>query len=98
MLEAQPLHSVGELDIDAEIVGIELELVAFVQPALLVDVHGQRRDSPSSASFQCRYRAGSVREIDARKDRSRACDCPLPWRVPFSLERGVKSGLLEHAL
>ncbi len=44
MLEAQPLDGVGELDVDAEIVGIELQLVAFVQPALLVDVHGERRD------------------------------------------------------
>ena len=44
MLEAQPLHGVGELDIDAEIVGIQLELIAFEQAAVLVDVHGQRRD------------------------------------------------------
>ena len=43
MLEAQPLHRVGELDIDAEIVGIELQLVAVEQAALLVDVHGQGR-------------------------------------------------------
>ena len=39
MLEAQPLDGVGELDVDAEVVGIELELVAFEQRALLVDVH-----------------------------------------------------------
>ena len=44
MLEAQPLHRVGKLDVDAEIVGIELELIAFEQAAILVDVHGQRRD------------------------------------------------------
>ena len=44
MLEAQPLHRVGQLDIDAEIVGIQLELIAFEQPAILVDIHGQRRD------------------------------------------------------
>ncbi len=44
MLETQPLHGVGELDIDAEIVGIELELIAFEQAAVLVDVHGQGRD------------------------------------------------------
>jgi hypothetical protein len=29
MLEAQPLESVGELDVDPEVVGIELELVAL---------------------------------------------------------------------
>ena len=44
MLEAQPLHRVGEFDIDAEIVGIQLELIALEQPAILVDIHGQRRD------------------------------------------------------
>jgi len=43
MFEAQPLHCVGQLDIDAEVVGIQLELITFEQPAILVDVHGQRR-------------------------------------------------------
>ena len=44
MLEAQPLHCIRKLDIDAEVVGIELELIALEQAAVLVDVHGQRRD------------------------------------------------------
>ena len=44
MLEAQPLDRVGKLDIDAEIVGIEFEIVALEQPGLLVDIHQQRRD------------------------------------------------------
>ena len=44
MFEAQPLHGVGEFDIDAEIVGIQLELIAFEQPAILIDIHRQRRD------------------------------------------------------
>ena len=44
MLEAQPLHGIGKLDVDAEIVGIELELIALEQAAILVDIHGQRRD------------------------------------------------------
>ena len=51
MLEAQPLQRVGELDIDAEIVGIELELVALEQAALLVDVHGERRDVAVDGQF-----------------------------------------------
>jgi hypothetical protein len=42
VLEAQPLEYVGEFDIDAEIVGIELKVVAFEQAALFVDIHGQR--------------------------------------------------------
>ena len=44
MLEAQPLHRVRQFDVDAEIVGIELELIALEQAGILVDVHGQRRD------------------------------------------------------
>src|SRR5262245_12111543 len=44
MLEAQPIHGVGELDVDAEVVGIELELIALEQRRLLVDVHAQGRD------------------------------------------------------
>ena len=44
MLEAQPLHRVGQFDVDAEIVGIEFELIALEQPGILVDVHGQRRN------------------------------------------------------
>ena len=44
MLEAEPLHRVREFDVDAEIVGIQLELIAFEQPAILVDIHCQRGD------------------------------------------------------
>ena len=47
MFEAHALHDVGELDVDAEIVGIELELIALEQPAVLVDVHEDGRDGPS---------------------------------------------------
>jgi hypothetical protein len=44
MLEAQALHCVRKLDVDAEVVGIELQLVAFEEAAVLVDVHGEGRD------------------------------------------------------
>jgi len=44
MLEPQPLHRVGEFDVDPEVVGIQLQLIAFEQAAILVDVHGQGRD------------------------------------------------------
>jgi len=42
MLEAQPLHRVRQFDVDAEVVGIQLELIAFEQSGILIDVHGQR--------------------------------------------------------
>ena len=41
MLEAQPLDGVRKLDVDAEVVGVELELVALEQRTLFVDVHQQ---------------------------------------------------------
>ena len=44
MLEAQPLHRVVQFDVDAEVVGIELEFVAIEQPAGLIDVHDQIGD------------------------------------------------------
>lgn len=44
VLEAQPLHNVRQLDVDAEVVGIQLQLIALEQAGVLVDVHGERRD------------------------------------------------------
>src|SRR5262249_11819857 len=43
-LEAQPLDGICQLDVDAEVVGVELELVTLEQRTLFVDVHQQRRD------------------------------------------------------
>ncbi len=39
MFEPQPLHRVVQLDVDAEVVGVELELVPVDEPAVLIDVH-----------------------------------------------------------
>ncbi len=44
VLEAQSLHGVVQLDVDAEVVRIQLQLVARDEAALLVNVHRQRRD------------------------------------------------------
>src|SRR2546428_6076029 len=44
MLEAQALDGVVELDVHAEVVRVELQLVAGREPAVLLDVHGQRGD------------------------------------------------------
>ncbi len=43
MLEAQAGERIGQFDVDAEVVGIELQFIAFEQAALLVHVHGERR-------------------------------------------------------
>ena len=45
-LEADAVDGVVELDIDAEVIGIELELVAGPQARVLVEVGKQRRDRP----------------------------------------------------
>ena len=45
MLEANTLQNVVQLDVNAEVVRIELELVAGLQAAVFVDVHGQRRNA-----------------------------------------------------
>jgi hypothetical protein len=44
MGEAQPLGRVVELDVDAQVVAVHLELVAGYQPAGLVDVQSQVGD------------------------------------------------------
>src|SRR6185437_2335115 len=44
MLEADAVQRIVELDIDAEIIGIELELVAGLDAARLIDIEHQRRD------------------------------------------------------
>ena len=44
MLEADALDRVGELDVDAEVVRVELELVAGAVRMVAVDGHHQRGD------------------------------------------------------
>ena len=39
MLEAHALHHIGQFDIDTQIVGIELELIAVEKAAILIDIH-----------------------------------------------------------
>jgi len=41
VLEAQPLRRVGQLDVDAQVVGVELELVARKQRRRLIDIHDE---------------------------------------------------------
>ena len=44
MLEAQPLHGIGKLDVDAEVVGIELQFVAVEETGGRIDVHREMGD------------------------------------------------------
>ena len=53
MLEADAVERVVQLDVHAQVVGVELELVAGHDAAVLVDIHGQRRNCPSKVRRQC---------------------------------------------
>ena len=44
MLEADPLNGVVQLDVDAEVVRVELQRVAWTDPAIFLDIHQERRD------------------------------------------------------
>ena len=87
MLEAYPLQRVGKLDVDAEVVGIELELVAGIQAAVLVDVQRQRRDRAVERELPVRV---AVRVRVVRVEGLRAgCGClarrvrlPVPCDSP----------------
>ena len=46
VLEADAVDGVVQLDIDAEVIAVELELVAGTQPAVLVEIGKQRRHGP----------------------------------------------------
>ena len=46
MLEPQPLQRVVQLDVDAQVVGVQLQLVVVAQATARIDRHGQRRDRP----------------------------------------------------
>ena len=51
MLEADALDGVGELDIDAEVVRVELELVAFGERLVFLDVHRECGDVAVALEF-----------------------------------------------
>ena len=55
---------VGEFDIDAEIVGIQFQIVAFEQAGFLVDIHGERRDVAVDRELPMPIALGLGLEID----------------------------------
>ena len=65
MFEPQPLHRVVQLDVDAEVVGVELELVPVDQTAVLVDIHRERRHSAVGRQLPVPVAARIGTELDA---------------------------------
>ena len=66
MFEAQALHGIGQLDIDAEIVGIELQLVAGTKTRILVHVHGEIGHAVLEAELPVAIAIGRGPEVDRR--------------------------------
>ena len=67
MLEADALQRVGELDVDAEIVGVEFELVVVrPQAGVFLDVHRQRRDRAVEGELPVLVLIGRGFERDGR--------------------------------
>ena len=73
VLEPQPLHGVCQLNIDAKIVGIQLQLVAAQQRRIGIDIHRQRGDGTIERQFPVLVAAGVGLEVDhARWFRTKA--------------------------
>src|SRR4029079_15819168 len=66
VLEANALDGVGQLDVDAEVVGIELQLVVGRQPGVFLDVHRQRGDRAVEGQFPRPVDVGGSIEGDGR--------------------------------
>jgi hypothetical protein len=60
MLEADAVDRVVQLDVDAQVVRIELELVARLDAAVLVDVQLQARDVALDRQLPVAVRDGCV--------------------------------------
>ena len=51
VLETKPLNRICEFDIDAEIVGVELQFIALTERHVFLNIHCQRRDRASHVEF-----------------------------------------------
>ncbi|MNT77868.1 hypothetical protein D3C72_2170340 [compost metagenome] len=65
MLEADAVERVVQFDVDAEVIAVELELVAGAQAGVLVDVHRQRGDGAVERQLQVFVLGGGGLVIDA---------------------------------
>ena len=67
MLEPQALDGVGELDVDAEVVGVQLELVPGPERPVRVDVQQQARDGAVDVELPVRVAARIGFEVTHEK-------------------------------
>ena len=64
MTEPQTLGGVIQFDIDPEVIGIQFQVIAWNQPALFVDIHGQGRDVAVDIDLPVFVLPGFGSEID----------------------------------
>src|SRR5262249_45232698 len=94
VLETQPLDRIRKLDVDAEIVGIELELIALEQAAILVDVHRQCRDVSVHGELPVPVARRIGLEIDELRT---ACEATIfPGHGPPPFELGYETSILPR--
>jgi hypothetical protein len=65
VLEPQPLHGIVELDVDAQVIRIEFELIAFEQAGILVDIHDQLGHLAIELELPVAIARGLGLEVDA---------------------------------
>src|SRR5262249_37083791 len=99
VLEPQPLQGVSKLDIDAEIIGIELELITLEQPGVLVDIESQSSDFAVDGQFPMPVTCRLGLEVNARSAvRQFMLGHGVSSRCQLSLwsRSGLAIDLLEH--
>ncbi len=99
MLEADPLHGVVQLDIDAQVVRVELEFVAVAHAAVLGHVENERRHRSFEAKLPVSIsgRLGSVIDVQfAGHGSSKNCPAagiPVPDmqnNAVYNLSKAIK--------
>src|SRR5437660_11736747 len=103
MLEANALQRIGELDIDAKVVRVELQLVAWLETPILVDAKCERRHRPVERQLPVRVaiRMGVVDDPAFVLHCAIACErgrcgchvyssCPTPKRLRATCAGSVR--------
>ena len=82
MFESQSLHGVVQFDVDAEVVTVELQLVAVAQTPRRIDLHSERRDRPVEGKrpVSIQLWLAIERDVDIRHRRPPSCVDPMLQR------------------
>ena len=67
VLEPHPLYRIVELDVDAEVAGVQLQFVPGNEAAALIDIQRQRRYRPVERQAPVPVAHGVDTEVDSRR-------------------------------